>query len=69
MKPKKRLLLAALAVILAFLASQGIAQGPPSSCEDACLQAYKAAVKACKGDPACQEGARKAAALCIAACP
>jgi hypothetical protein len=65
---KKRfvMLLVPLAVIL--LASLLAAQGPPNSCADACLQAYKNAVIACHGDAACLADARENAEACIQGC-
>ncbi len=54
--------------VLALLASVLEAQGPPNTCANACLQNYKAAVQACKGDAACHAAAREAAKACIASC-
>lgn len=58
----------AVLAALALLASMLEAQGPPNPCLNTCLQNYKAAVKACNGDPACLAGARTAARACVASC-
>lgn len=53
---------------LVLLGSVLVAQGPPNSCYDGCLQAYKAAVAACKGDAGCVAAARVALQTCAGAC-
>jgi hypothetical protein len=53
---------------LALLASMLEAQGPPNACANACLQNYKAAVRACKGNPACVAAARASAEACVRGC-
>ncbi len=65
---KKHLVRLAVLAALALLASMLQAQGPPNTCANACLQNYKAAVQACKGDAACLAAARAAARACIASC-
>jgi hypothetical protein len=52
---------------LLALAFELVAQ-TPSPCANACLQTYKAAVKACNGNPACLAAARTAAVSCVKAC-
>ena len=54
--------------VLALLASVLLAQGPPNACANTCLQNYKAAVQACRGDAACEAAARAAARACVAGC-
>jgi hypothetical protein len=53
---------------LVLFGSLLVAQGPPNACANACLQNYKAAVLACKGNAACEAAAREAAKACIAGC-
>jgi hypothetical protein len=53
---------------LVMLGSVLVAQGPPNSCYDGCLQAYKAAVAACKGDAGCVAAARASAQACVSTC-
>jgi hypothetical protein len=53
---------------LVLLGSVLVAQGPPNSCYDGCLQAYKAAVAACKGDAGCVAAARAALQTCTGTC-
>ena len=69
---KKRfvLLLVPVALILfaALLVAQLTAQGPPNPCANACWQAYRNAVEACHGNPACLAAAREAAENCVQAC-
>ena len=67
-RQRKRLVMllvpAALILFAAFLA----AQGPPSSCANACWRNYTSAVKACHGDPSCLANARAAALACVQGC-
>lgn len=65
---KKHLAKLIVVAALALLASALEAQGPPNTCANACLQNYKAAVQACKGNVACLASAREAAKACIASC-
>jgi hypothetical protein len=50
------------------LASLGVAQAPPLSCERACVKAFAHAVAACRGDQACIAAARAAFDTCIQGC-
>ncbi len=53
---------------LVLLGSVLVAQGPPNSCYNGCLQAFKAAVAACKGDAGCVAAARASAQACVSTC-
>ena len=65
---KKQLVKLAVLAALAMLASVLLAQGPPNPCANACLQTYKAAVRDCGGNAACQAAARAAAKACVEGC-
>jgi hypothetical protein len=59
-----------LVVLLAgvLLGSFLVAQGPPNPCANACLETYKAAVKACDRDAACLAAARESLQACVRTC-
>ena len=65
---RKRFVMLLVLAVLVLLGCLLVAQGPPNACANTCLQNYKAAVQACKGDAACQAAARAAARACIAGC-
>ena len=65
---KRRILMYLVVGALVLFGSLLLAQGPPNACANACLQNYKAAVRACDGNAACLGAAREAAKACIASC-
>jgi len=65
---RKRFVMLVVPVALILFASFLAAQGPPSTCLNACRQTYTNAVKACHGDPTCLAAARAAALACVEGC-
>ena len=65
---RKRFVMLVVSMALILFASFLAAQGPPTTCLNACRQAHTNAVKACHGDQACLAAARAAALACVQGC-